>query len=312
VKCQTLSHIVEFRIPGFENVHPRGYFHCLALSGKDSREWYKDFIELCSDKIGGGFFPVCRLGDGEFEFCIGKWISPAKQVNESLHGYIYRKLRDRVTHMRSHYFKLGDRLAGHYTKDEWKQNRNKAAATLREISEIGVICPNFEYDDVQFAQQYYRPMLNWFSINNIRLTERNYFSFFFIYAMMSGPDRFRLLTNRNVLVVTNFDAAKKQNIQKSLLSDGCRTVQFVNISAERTLYDTIDLSEIIHPLDIVLLGAGVGKFNIIPQLRGTNTICLDIGFIMEIYANPDIKHDKLMTRVFTVCDHEDDPVCLKS
>ena len=293
---------IEYRVPGFENVHPRGYFHCLALPGTDSRKWYRSFVALCAEKRGTGYFPVCRLGDGEFEFCLGKWIPAARQLNEPYGGYLYRYLRSTLTHMRSRYFKAGDRLPGLYTKDEWKLSRELAAGALREISEIGVLCPNFEWDDVQFAQQYYIPMLHWLSENKINLTEKNYYSFFFLYAMMAGPDRSKILADSKVLVVTAFDESKMNRLKQNLLSDGCSSVQFVNISSERSMYDTLDLSGIELPVDVVLLGAGVGKFNVMPQLSVTNTICLDIGFVMEIYADPEIRNNEMMARVFTVCD----------
>ena len=68
------------------------------------------------------------------------------------------------------------------------------------------------------------------------------------------------------------------------------------------MFVQIDLSKIQRPVDLVLVGAGVGSVNILAQLATLNTACLDVGFALTTLENPDLRWN----RPFCVPDDEFD------
>ena len=64
----------------------------------------------------------------------------------------------------------------------------------------------------------------------------------------------------------------------------------------------MNLSSIQSPVDIELVGAGVGSVNILGQLAPLNTACLDVGFALSTMGNPELRWN----RPFCVPDDEFD------
>ena len=52
-----------------------------------------------------------------------------------------------------------------------------------------------------------------------------------------------------------------------------------------SLYDKISIDKFIGKVDFVIIGAGIGKPNIMVQLEKLNVPCIDAGFIFEVWAN---------------------------
>jgi len=66
-------------------------------------------------------------------------------------------------------------------------------------------------------------------------------------------------------------------------------VHWCSISSSRSLFDRIDISGYIGRVDIAVVGAGVGKPNILVQLEPLQVPCIDAGFVFEVWANPENK-----------------------
>lgn len=302
---------VDFVIPGYEKSYPRGIFRSLALSPKNSIKWYGEFLSVLESSIGKRYLPVCRLSDGEFIFSLRRSLPAVRGPNEPAGAYVLRLLRDfLVRSLRPQIrrqFRGGKDTtipSGVFTPEEWKNARRLYGRMLYEISKLGILCLHFSYRKNQFAQQYFVPIVKWLRSNNVQLTDDNYYPFYFVYALLNGPDRGRILGRDRILVVTHCDEEKARLIEKNLKNEGAKDVQFLQISNNRSMYDKLELSRVRLPVDVVLVGAGIGKPAVLLQLKETNTLCLDAGFAMECIAYPEFRRSKEGTRTFCWADFE--------
>lgn len=308
---KALPYSVSFIIPGYEKSYPPGIFKTLALSRRDSAEWYWDFVALMEASIGKKYLPICRLSDGEFIFCLGTTLPPIRRDSESLSKYIFRIAKTYLVRVLRpelrHQFRGGKDTtiaSGVYTPKEWKELRHLYARQLRLLSEDGILGLHFSYRNNQFAQQYFVPMVKWLKTNNIELTEKNYYPFYFTYALLNGPQRPRILGRNKILIVSHCDEKKSHLIEKYLKNEGSKDVQFLQISKNRSMYDNLDFSRVRLPVDVVLVGAGIGKPNILLQLKETNTLCIDAGFVIECIAYPEFRRSREGARTFCWADFE--------
>ncbi|MBI3582495.1 MAG: hypothetical protein HY096_00915 [Nitrospinae bacterium] len=179
------------------------------------------------------------------------------------------------------------------------QNELKAhyIRCLKTVSEHGLLALHFTRSAGRFSEEYFEPMCKWFEINQIEITPENYTSFYFVYALLCGPDSKALIQNRCLLLVTSADEPKKTRIREYLISLGAKTVQFLKISPNRALLDKIDLDGVKETVDIALVAGGIDSVNILDQLKPLNTVRIDIGICMEIFADTSKRG-----RIFTVPD----------
>lgn len=309
---KALPYNIDLVIPGYERSYPKGTFRTLALSPGDSASWYREFTGTLEGAIGKRFLPVCRLGDMEYMFLLGGSIPALRGFEETAPAYVFRRMRDAVARVRHHDKFYGDFRnmedtsipSGVYTKDEWRSSREKCAGMLRGISRCGIICPWLSYRKNSFHRQYFIPFIKWIGRNDIKLTKENYYPCYFVYALLNGPERGRILGRKKILVVTHHDDEKAGRIRAGLAREGAEDVQFVRISKDRSMFDVLDLSKVRLPVDVVLVGAGIGKINILTQLEATTTLCVDAGFVIECIAYPEFRRKSAGTRSFCWPDCE--------
>lgn len=296
-----LPYNIDLIIPGFEKAYPSGVFKCASLLPIRSDVWYEEFKRTLESAIGTTYLPICRLSDGEFIFCIGKSILPARARTQSIKDYGIVVMKFYLARLLKGEFRKRYRgSSGLYTLEEWVEMRKIYAQMLGEIGTKGILALHLSYRDNQFHQQYFMSIMEWLRSNNIILTKRNYYPFYFVYALLSGPDRAAILGRERILLVTHCDSDKAARIEKSLKGEGAKDVQFLQISQDHSMRDKIDLSKVRLPIDVVLVGAGVGKPNILLQLEETNTLCIDAGFIIECMAYPELRR----SRTFCWADSE--------
>lgn len=92
--------------------------------------------------------------------------------------------------------------------------------------------------------------------------------------------------------MTSFDDEKRSAIERTLTEEGAASIQFIRISPDKSMYDTIDLATVQLPVHVVLVGAGIGASNILCQLEPLNTLAVDAGFVIECLANPELKKQR--------------------
>lgn len=295
---QALPHSIDFVIPGYERSYPRGTFKCLSFTDKDSRDWFYEFVETLVSAMATRFLPLYRMGDGEYQFAVG-YKYPLLNRGQPMLDYLVRSARlwlGRTLRRRElRGIDAGPAAlykSGTYCAAEVVELRTRWAAQLRTIAQEGILCLGFTYRKTQFYQCYFTPIVEWFKRNGIELNASNYYPCYFVYALLTGPLRSRLYANRSVLVVTSFDEDKRNSIEQTLIAEGAAGVQFIPISTDRSMYDTIDLSLVQRPVDLVLVGAGIGASHILCQMEPLNTLAMDVGYCIECLANPALEKQR--------------------
>ncbi|MDD5596350.1 MAG: hypothetical protein PHV82_00310 [Victivallaceae bacterium] len=292
---------IDFIIPGFEKVYPPGRSKTLALKKRDCRIWYNEFIDRILDACGRRFLPVCRMSDGEFLFLLGEqpfdkrlpfWLKLRLRLGRFKHSILLRGGLGAFT--QGHYH------SGEYSAEEWRKARLELPEAIRKISEKGILAWHLNYEREPFAERYFPVLGEWLTKNNIIVNGDTYYPFYFVYAMLTGTRRRELLTGRRVLVVNGALDETRRKITEGLKREGVAEVYWCSISLRRSLYDTVDMEPFIGKVDLALVGAGIGKANIMLQMEPLNVPCIDAGFIFEVWKDPQNKG----VRSFTVCDDD--------
>lgn len=295
-----MPYYIDFVIPGFEKSYPKGLFKCPALSDRQSGEWFLSFVKNIEDAIGHKFLPIYRMGDGEFQVCVG-YRQRYRKKGEPAWYYIFALLRATLRQCRksltrrgfvaktAHWAISGD----YYSMQELSNVRSKLRQQIRFVAEKGYLSLKFSCrEDSMFSQQYIKPMVQWLKKSAVRLDDTNYIPVYFVYAMLTGPYRHRIYQGCRALVITSYDDAKRDAIAKGLEREGVADVQFLPLSQGRSMYDTIDLSTVKRPVDLVLVGRGIGASAILCQLEPLNTVAIDAGYIIECLADPERKRER--------------------
>lgn len=279
------NEIVKLNIKGFEQSchdEPIGQLNFIDI---DANEWFDDFIRQAVDSIGNKYFPVYRMADGEFIFCNELDTIEKKHCSNNL----LNNLLSKVVHIiKSKSQTLRTCWGESYSDTELRKLAAAYPDYVREISRDGMLAMHFTRTKGGFSEEYFQPMCTWFDKHNILLNKNNYVSFYFVYALLRGPERKKVFQDRNVLIVSWIDDERKTALLHGLSTEGVNTVQFLPISPVKSMFEQIDLSAVKLPIDIALVGAGIGSANILRQLKPLNTLCIDAGFCIDCIANPTL------------------------
>lgn len=283
---QVLPFQVPFKVKEFEKTYQEGDI-VLSLEKKDINEWSDEFIEVIESAIiEKKFLPICRMSDGEFIFCVGEQL-PSKRLGTffRLRYFIRRKLARLIKGSDFKAATLPNVPSGSYSQKEISLIKEKYANYIKKISELGILALDFTIFNTPFQEQYFKPFYNWLKENQILLNKTNYYPFYFVYMALLGKNKDKIFRNRNVLVVHSAKDKKRQKIESELTKFGTSGIEWLNISTDRSLYDTIDLATIKIRPDLILIGAGVGKPNIMLQLEALSAPCIDAGYVFEVWNN---------------------------
>lgn len=288
-----LSYLVDLRIPGFEKSVPPGTIRQLSFSPRRSEEWFEEFIGRVSGAIGNHYLPVYRMADGEFMFAVGYHMpfrepgaSPIKHFARQLLSYLL------LRRLGSQFFTVHGEC---YTRSQRNQQYPLYVSYLRQISEQGILAMFLAKQRDNFALQYVSLILDWLDAQQILVKPENYYPFYFVYALLNGPERRRIYSGKRILIVTSTDDEKREAIEHGLQEAGAIDTQFIQISRNKALLDKISLAGIDRPVDVVLVGAGIGAANILVQLRELNTLCIDAGFCIDLLASSSLAGRRYFT-----------------
>ena len=288
---ETFPISMDFYIPGFLEKHLPGIEKTLALKNRDCGDWYNEFIDKCVNAIGKRFLPIYRMSDGEFLFVLGE---QPLYIRLSL----YEKTRISLSNLKAKIalkgglgaFTQGHYHSGEYSKTEWDKARLEQPEQIKAISKKGILALHLSYVETKpFAERYWPELDKWIIKHRIVVNENNYYPFYFVYAMLTGPRRNELLEGRRLLVVNGARADKKQKIINGLKKEGVLKVEWCQISLKRSMFDKIDIKSYIGKVDLVIVGAGIAKPHILLQLEDLNVPCIDAGFVFEVWADPNNK-----------------------
>lgn len=282
--ARILPYAVPLAIPSFGD-EGKGS-NILAPDALACDRWYNDFVDRLVDALGRRFLPVTRMSDGEFHFCFGDRpplsTEPlarrlAETALQQLHGLGREGFTART---------VGRYSSGSYSADEWKNARDVYARNLVGLARDGLLALHLSYGDRTFQERYFPALGRWLFELGVELTLENYAPFYFVYAALTGPRRSELLKGRRILVVNGATGAKQQAIVRGLEREGASEVRWLGISADRSLFDRVDPTEHVGRVDLAVVGAGIGKPNVLPQLAPLGVPCVDAGFVFEVWADP--------------------------
>jgi len=297
---ERLKPLFPLRFPCFERHYQLGPAHTYAFDEMDCRDWHKEMVSRIIFAVETqSYLPVYRMGDGEYRFALGghpvdrlPWwrLAPRHAVRRFI-----TRLRGKEGCHKSGSAEYGFE---EYSPAEYSQVYSTFVENLCYVATHGILALGLH--DRPIYEVYIPAILDWFDANSIIVHRDNYYHVYTVYALMHGPDRFALLKDRRVLVVTGLTPEKQLGIEIGLRQIGVVDVQFLPVSSSKTMLDVLDLRSIQLPVDVALVGAGVGSVNILAQLEPLQTPCLDVGFALSTLANPDLRWN----RPFCVPDDE--------
>jgi hypothetical protein len=297
-----LEELVPLIIPDFlkhsESVVP----NVLAFNEETSEGWFLKFADEVEAKLGKEYLPIMRLSDGEYSFILGN-IPPVTYnrglLNSTLN--ILKYFRSKIRNWgRFKALTFPGVSSGNYSRIEVKKVKESYVKYLKKIAENGTLALHLTYSVNPFQEQYHYPLQQWLNRNQIPLHAGNYVPFYFVYALLRGSQKKRLLKSRKILIVHSATGDKKERIKKTLIRENVSEIFWLSISPDRSLFDTIDINAYIGNVDLVLVGAGIGKANILVQLEKLKVPCIDAGYVFEVWAD----EDKKWLRPFMVPDCE--------
>ncbi len=298
-ETKIMPYFVKLDIPDFSYHSLESKTYTLSFKQIESQDWFLEFSNLVISKIGKGYLPIVRLSDGEYKFLLGEINPYKKSINIFRHLYFY------IKYIFNAFSKFeaktkGIYTSGIYSRKEIELEKKNTINNLRLIAKHGILALHLTYTRKPFQEYYHRPLSLFFKNNSINLTNYNYYPFYFVYALLRGSMAGKILKDRTILIIHGADDKKKINIITSLKKLGVKKVYWISISSSHSLFDKIVLKTEHYNSDLVLIGAGIGKFNIFPQLINLNRPCIDAGFVFEAWANEDNKWH----RAFMVPDSE--------
>ena len=199
-KSLILPELIPFIIPDFLNHSKPVLANVLSFEKISSEEWFMKFVNDVEGKLGKEYFPVMRMSDGEYAFLLGEKFPYFSSKN------IFSYLRQCISIFKSKYIyksnfnaaTLPNVSSGNYKLSEIDKQRKHIAKKIREISIKGVLALHLTFPMKPFQEQYHYPLKKLFSKNVIKLTDENYYPFYFVYALLRGPLKNRILENKNV------------------------------------------------------------------------------------------------------------------
>jgi hypothetical protein len=285
-----LEYEINFRIDKFKNEIDESS-KTLSVEDIDCNIWYENFVQLLVNKINSKtYFPICRFSDGEYLFIFDE---PFPKLSFNIFHFILefsKFIKSRILNFKAGM--SGIYQSGSYNIQEKKLIRNLYYSKIKYLSEKGIIALHLSYGEVKFQEKYFDSLKINFEKKNIVINKNNYFPFYFVYAAFSCDDVLKILDKRSVLIVTSAYEQKKNSVNKSLFKLGVKDIFWTDISKDRSIYDKINITEFVGKVDIVLIAAGIGKVFLFDQLEELNVPCIDIGFIIEVWNNPENGHKR--------------------
>ena len=251
-------------------------------------KFYSDVIKAIDKKK---HFPIIRIADGELQFLLGKnefnVRKPILVLLRNLLGELLRKLSGKNFEARSRTY-----TSGVYSRSERAQVRASYAECFKHVAKSGILALYTIIKPGFYTEQYLPKLFDFFKTNGILLDSSNYIPFYFVYIILTNKRYSKIYQNKSVHLITSFNNARKRSIEKSLFSQGVRSISWTNISKDKSLFDVIDIDSIDKSADLVFVGAGVGKVNIFNQLKKFSAVVIDAGYIFEIWQNPELEAER--------------------
>jgi hypothetical protein len=280
-----LPYSIDLHIPGFRAQYTEGD-KVLALRYRNCEDWFQEFVDRIVGAVGRTHLPVCRMSDGEFLFWLGEQpLSKRLSFAKRAEGWFKRRLRALSWQRKFEAWTSPEVSSGHYAREEWRTGSEIYGSWIRTISNRGVLALHFEHGSQPFQEHYFPALARRLGEEGIVLNDLNYFPFYFVYALLRGPERVRLLRDRRILLVNGSEGVKREAITRSVYSEGASNVVWCPISPNRSLFSKVDFRKYSGEVDLAVIGAGVGKPRLLCDMDVLQVPCLDGGYVFQVWAD---------------------------
>jgi hypothetical protein len=259
--------------------------------GRDVVRWYETFRDRVADASARGqYFPVYRLGDGEFSVLVGHQESFLRRLRR----IIIRLAKGRPAH------RSGTPMYGfeEYSSAELAEVRRRLPEMLRLIAQTGVLAAALHPRNPGFSP-YILPFLRYVHAHSIPFNSDSYVPFYFVYALLCGPDNRELFQGRRILVITSNSHEKFARLRNRLGAFGAASIEFLECSSGKAMFDVLPLDNVRAKPNLVLVGAGIGAANVLTQLRELKAPCIDAGYALTVLGDP-----RTPRRAYSMSDDE--------
>lgn len=257
-----------------------GHLKAWSFEDLEPQEWFSAFRQQALEAISQRFLPVYRMADGEYRFLMGRRYNfHRRPILKELLAVTAEKVRLRDPD------KWTTSWGESYPPGETKHLRSSLIGHIRFLSRNGYLACYINDNGLNAFTEYNRALLNFFQVSAIPFGPGNYVPFHFAPSLLVSPGWEAFIKGRHLLVITGATPQKSENIVCTLMRLGARKASFLAISGSSALSDQLDLREVEPGVDICLVAAGIGSANILRQLAPLNTLAIDIGGLMNCFAD---------------------------
>lgn len=258
-----------------------GHLHAWSFRDTDGPTWFAAFREEALDAIRTRYLPIYRMADGEYRFLFGRQLDwSRKSLWREVVGVSAEKLRIRNPD------RWKTSWGETYAPQETRRLRVELLEYIQRLSQQGYLACYINDNGLNAFVQYNGVLEGLLAAHGIKLHDGNYIPFHFAPALFINEGWQDFIKARSLLIVTGLNDEKAQLIRQTLLTYGAAKVHFLPISATASLTERLNLSQIPAKIDIALVAAGIGSANILRQLESLQTLCVDIGGLMNCFLNP--------------------------
>lgn len=257
-----------------------GFLRAWSFRDIGSRDWFEEFRQTALGAMGQRFLPVYRMADGEYRFLMGRQYNfSRKPLIKELIAVTVEKLRLKNPD------KWKTSWGETYRPADTRALRARLIEDIKIVAQSGFVACYLNDNGLNAFTEHNRLLLSFFERHGIPFGANNYVPFHFCPSLLVSDGWQEFVKGRRILIVTGLTPEKKQAIECTLKEMGARTVHFLPISSHSAMYDRLDLRGIGEIVDICLVAAGIGSANILRQLQPLNTLSLDIGGLMNCFAD---------------------------
>ena len=265
------------------------YYFSFLKSASQAEEIEFLFNKLIKD-YGTRHVPVYRLCDAEYMYTMGVKVPKFKMSLKTRLGIIARGLLVRLNLMNQRTWH-----GENYSATEKRQLKRKYISDLQQIAKEGFLAPHLLLSEGKFCEEYNEPMVKYFHSHGIPFHKDNFFPFYFVYVILSLKKyKEQLFKGKNVLVLTSFNERKrKESFEAEFRKEGVANIFYYEISATKSMMETIDPAKLPEKVDLVLIGAGIGSANILNQIKHLKAICIDAGHALDCFSSPHLRQERV-------------------
>lgn len=286
-KYLILPYLIRHEIEGFESLSSPDAV-VLAPKMVDCRQWFHEFVDLVLTKIERKvFFPIIRLTDGDYPFLFGYDI-PELREPQIKRFFQWSRCRVKKILGRDKRFVAQVKdgyVSADYSWQEVKQQRDTHWQNILFLGRQGILAWHFTFGPRPFQEKWHPSIQQAIEKANFEINESNYYPFYFIYALLSGPRRRQLYQNRRILFVTTADEKKKETIERNLRQEGVSEIHWADSTPPTSMLGDIDVMPFLGKVDLAFVAKGLPKANVIRKMEKLGVPVIDVGVFAEIWSN---------------------------